>query len=209
MNTWVIIGLAVLGIVAAFVAFLRTPAERRYRVFYPYISLEQQLKACPASAQAVLIKGNRKRAFIQSAPYIFMGSLLVGFTLWSKFTGKPECVRLLDINAAYILLLLVCYVLPVGFLMVSLLLFKTGMKIMKTGYFPPLDSVLFRDAIAKKGITSTTRGVVLLALPLFTSFIVYLGNDAYTQIAKGKNMHEIVEKIEVKCRPALHGAFIR
>ena len=200
MNTWVIIGLAVLGIVAAFVAFLRTPAERRYRVFYPYISLEQQLKDCPASAQAVIIKGNKKRAFIQSAPFIFIGSLLVGFSLWSKFTGKPECVRLLDINAAYISLLLVCYVLPVGLLMVSLLLFKTGMKTIKTGYFPPLDSVLFRDIIAKKGIASTTRGVVLLVLPIFTSFIVYLGNDAYTQIAGGMSLYEITEKLEAKCQ---------
>jgi len=200
MNTWVIIGLAVLGIVAAFVAFLRTPAERRYRIFYPYISLEQQLKACPASAQAVLIKANRKRAFIQSAPFIFMGSLVVGFSFWSKLTGKPECVRLLDINAAYISLLLVCYVLPVGFLVVSLLLFKTGMKTIKTGYFPPLDSVLFRDVIAKKGIASTTRGVVLLVLPLFTAFVAYLGNDAYIQIAGAKGMYEIAEKFESKCQ---------
>jgi hypothetical protein len=55
MSTWAVIGLAVLGIVAAIAAFLRTPPERRYRVFYPYISLEQQLKTCPESAQAVLI----------------------------------------------------------------------------------------------------------------------------------------------------------
>ena len=208
-GTWAVIGVAFLGIVAAIVAFLKTPPEKRYRVFYPYISLDEQLKACPESAQAVLIKSNKKRALVKSVPYIFIATMLVGFSLWSKSKGNPQCVRLLDINATYISLLLVCYVLPVGFFIVSLLLFGTGMKTMKTGYFPPLDSVLFRDVIAKKGIASTTRGVVLLALPLFTSFIVYLGNNTYTQIAKGKNMHEIVEKIEVKCRPALHGAFIR
>lgn len=208
MSTWAVIGLAVLGIVAAIVAFLKTPPEQRYRVFYPYISLEDQLKACPESAQAILIKGNKKRALVKSVPYIFIGTMLVGFSLWSKSKGNRECVRLLDINATYISLLLVCYVLPIGFLIVSLLLFGTGIKIIRTGYFPPLDSVLFKDAIAKKGLVSTARGVVLVLLPLFTGFVVYLGNDAYTQIAKGKNMHEIVEKIEVKCRPALHGAFI-
>ncbi len=200
MSTWVVIGFAVLGIVASIVAFLRTPPERRYRVFYPYISLEQQLKTCPKSAQAVLIKSNKKRALVKSVPYIFIGTMLVGFSLWSKFTGKLACVRLLDINAAYILLLLVCYVLPVGFLVVSLLLFGTGIKTIRMGYFPPLDSVLFRDTIAKKGPVSTTRGVVLLVLPIFAGFVVYLGNDAYTQIAKGKNMHEIVEKLEAKCQ---------
>ena len=200
MSTWVVIGLAVLGIAAAITAFLRTPPERRYRVFYPYSSLEAQLKACPENAQAILIKGNKKRALVKSAPYIFIGTILTGFILWSKNTGNPECARLLDINVAYLSLLLICYVLPVGFLVVSLLFFGTGMKTIRTGYFPPLDSVLFSDAIAKKGLVSTTRGVVLLVLPIFAGFVVYLGNDAYTQIAKGKNMHEIVEKLEAKCQ---------
>ena len=200
MNTWVVIGLAVLGIAAAIAAFLRTPPERRYRVFYPNISLEEQLKACPKSAQAVLVKGNKKRTLVKSAPYIFIGTILVGFSLWSKNTGNPECVRLLDINAAYISLLLVCYVLPVGFLAVSLLLFGTGTRAVRAGYFPPLDSAVFRDTIAKRGPVSTARGVVLLVLPIFAGFVVYLGNDAYAQVAGGKNMHEIVEKLEAKCQ---------
>jgi hypothetical protein len=200
MGTWAVIGSAALGIAAAIIAFLRTPPERRYRVLSAYISLEEQLKDCPESAQAILIKGNKKRALVKSAPYIFIGTILVGFSLWSKNTGNTECVRLLDINAAYISLLLVCYALPVGFLVVSLLFFGTGVRTIRTGYFPPLDSTVFRDTIAKKGPVSTARGVVLLVLPIFAGFVVYLGNNAYTQIAGGKSMHEIVEKIEAKCQ---------
>ena len=158
------------------------------------------MKACPESEQAVLVKGNKKRALIKSAPYIVIGTLLAGFSLWYKNTGHPECVRLLDINAAYISLLLVCYVLPVGFLVVSFQLFGTGMKTMRTGYFPPLDSAVFRDTIAKKGLLSTTRGIVLLVLPVFAGLVVYLGNDAYTQATGGKSMHEIARKLEAKCR---------
>ncbi len=200
MSTWAIIGFTVLGIAAAITAFLRTPPERRYCVFSPYISLEEQLKACPKSAEAILIKANKKRALIKSAPYIVIGVLLAGFSLWYKNTGHPECARLLDINAAYISLLLICYALPVGFLVVSLYLFGIGIKIIRTGYFPPLDAAVFRDTIAKKGLVSTTRGVVLLVLPIFAGLVVYLGNDAYTQVTGGKSMHEIARKLEAKCR---------
>jgi len=200
MGTWAVIGSAALGIAATIIAFLRTPPERRYRVFSAHIPLEERLKDFPESAQAILIKGNMKRALVKSAPFIFIGTILVGFSLWSKNTGTPECVRLLDINVAYMSLLLVCYVLPVGFLVVSLLFFGTGVRTIRTGYFPPLDSTVFRDTIAKKGPVSIARGVVLLVLPIFAGFVVYLGNNAYTQFAGGKSMHEIIEKIEAKCQ---------
>ena len=82
----------------------------------------------------------------------------------------------------------------------SLLFLGTGIKTIKTGYFPPLDSVVFRDTIAKKGKISTLRGVGLLALPVFSLFTVYLGNNAYTEVTGGKNMHEIIEMLEAKCQ---------
>jgi hypothetical protein len=199
MITWTVIGLAFLGIAAALTAFLRTPRERRYRGVPP-VSLDEQMKRYPVSAEAVIIKGNKIRAIVKSAPYIFIGIVLVGFALWNKNTSNPECVRLLGLNTTYIWLLLFCYGLPIGLLVVSLLFVRTGMKTTRTGYFPPLDSVVFRDTIAKKGLVSTTRGVMLLVSPIFAVFLVYLGNDAYTQVAGRKNMHEIVEKIEAKCQ---------
>ncbi|MGJ0490045.1 hypothetical protein [Methylobacter sp.] len=199
MSTWIIISLAVLGVGAAIAEFLRTPRERRYRVF-PQASLDEQLKNCPVSAEAVIIKGSKARALVKWVPYIFIGAVLVGFTLWRKSTGNVDCTRLLGINTTYILLLLVCYGLPIGLLVVSSLFVGTGLKTIKTGYFPPLDSVVFKDTIAKKGTISTLRGVVLLVLPVFTLFIVYLGNNAYTVVAGGQNMHEIIEKLEAKCQ---------
>ncbi|MBI5612719.1 MAG: hypothetical protein HY942_06615 [Gammaproteobacteria bacterium] len=198
-STWLIISLAAMGVAAAIAAFLKTPRERRYRGTPP-VPLEEQLKVLPVSTQAIIIKGNKRRALIKSAPYIFIGIVLVGFSLWSKSTNNPECVRLLGINAAYISLLLFCYGLPIVFLVVSLPYLVTGIKTIKTGYYPPLDSVVFSDTISKKGALSTFRGITLLALPIFTLFVVYLGNNAYTAVAGGKNMHEIIEKLEAKCQ---------
>ena len=82
----------------------------------------------------------------------------------------------------------------------SILYLETGIKIIKTGYSPPLDSVVFRDTIAKKGAVSTIRGVVILVFPVFALFVVYLCNNAFTAVTGGKNMHEIVEMLEAKCQ---------
>lgn len=197
-GTWLILTLAAMGIIASIVEFLKTPKERRYRVITP-APLEERLKTLPASLQAVIIKGNRRRALKKSAPYIFIGIVLAGYSLWIKDTSHPECVRLMGINASYISLLFVCYGLPIGFLLVSLAYLGTGIKTVKTGRFPPLDAVVFNDTISRKGLSSIFRGILLLALPVFTLFLVYLGNSAYSEIAKGRSMYEITYNLESKC----------
>ena len=197
-NIWIIFALAALGVTAAIVAFVRTPRERRYRSF-THATLEEQLRNCPESAQAVIIKGDKKQALVRSAPFILIGIVLFGFSWWIENTGYSACAHLLGINAAYISMLIFFYGLPLIFLAVSILYLETGIKIIKTGYSPPLDSVVFRDTIAKKGAVSTIRGVVILVFPVFALFVVYLGNNAFTAVTGGKNMHEIVEMLEAKC----------
>jgi uncharacterized membrane protein len=198
-STWLILALAAMGVTAAIAVFLKTPKERRYRGSPP-APLDEQLKTLPASAQAVIIKGNKQRALIKSAPYILIGIVLVGYSMWIKDTSHPECIRLMGINASYISLLLVCYGLPVGFLLVSLAYVGTGIKTVKSGRFPPLDTVVFNDTVSKKGASSIFRGILLLALPVFSLFLVYLGNSAYSEIAKEMSMYEITENLEAKCQ---------
>ena len=199
MSTWLIILLAAIGVAAAVAAFLKTPRGHRYRGTPP-VPLEEQLKSLPVSSQAVIIKGNKRRAVIKGAPYILIGIALVGYSLWSKNASHPECIRLMGINASYISLLLVCYGLPIVFLLISLAYLGTGIRTVKTGRFPPLDAVVFNDTISKKGTLSIFRGITLIALPVFTLFVLYLGNSAYTELAKGRSMHEITENLEAKCQ---------
>lgn len=199
MSTWIILALAALGVTAAVIAFVRTPRERRSRGFSPG-ALEEQLKNCPEIAQAVIIKGNSKQALARAAPFILIGIVLGCFSWWLGNTNNPECVRLLGVNAAYFSLLIVCYGFPAIFLAMSILFLGAGIKAIKTGYFPPLDAVVFRDTIAKKGTASRIRGIVLVTLPAFALFGVYLGNNAFTAVAGDRSMHEIVEKLEAKCQ---------
>jgi hypothetical protein len=199
MSAWIIPTLAVLGVTAAVIAFVRTPRERRYRGFSP-TTLEEQLKNCSESAQAVIIRGNKKQAFARAAPFILVGIALGYFAWWIGNTNNPECVRLLGVNATYLSLLIFCYGFPVIFLAMSILFLGVGIKTLKTGYFPPLDAVVFSDTIAKKGTVSRIRGIVLVMLPAFASLGVHLGNSAFTAVAGDRSMHEIVEKLEAKCQ---------
>ncbi len=198
-GTWAITAFAVLGIGAAIANFLKTPRERRYRGI-PAPSIEERLKACPASAQAVIIRADKKRALIKAAPYVVLALPPTLFVLWLRTVSYPECARLLEFNAAYLSLLLVCYGLPVGLFILSLSFFPTGIRTVRTGYYPPLDAAVFSDTIAKKGAPSIIRGVMLLAFPISMLIGVSVGNDIYTASASGKSMQQIVEKMESKCR---------
>jgi len=196
--TWAIIAFTVLGIGAAIANFLKTPREQRYRGI-PASSIEERLKACPANVQAVIIRVDRRRALLKAVPYIVVILPLTLFVLWLRTMSHPECARLLEFNAAYLALLLVCYVLPIGSFILSLSIFPTGIKTITTGYYPPLDAAVFRDTIAKKGTVSMIRGVMLLVLPILMLIGVSFGNDLYTAMASGKNMQQITEKLESKC----------
>ncbi len=198
-GVWVIVAFAVLGIGAAIANFLKTPREQRYRIA-PAASLEEQLKRYPPSAEAVIIRADRKRALLQAAPYV-IGVLPPGlFVLWLRHTPHPECERLLDVNAAYLSMLLICYGVPIGVFIASLSWVGMGMKAVRTGYFPPLDSALLADTIVRKSIQSRLRGAALLALPLVALYLVSLGNDAYAAFTGGKSARQITERLESKCR---------
>jgi hypothetical protein len=197
--TLAIIAFAVLGIGAAIANFLKTPREQRYRgISAP--TIEERLKAYPESAQAVIIRADKRRVLLKTVPYVVFALPPTLFVLWLETLSHPECTRLLGFNAAYLSLLLVCYGLPIGLFILSLSSFPTGIKTVTTGYYPPLDTAVFSDTIAKKGPVSIIRGVVLLVLPILMLFLVSAGNDLYTTMASGKNLQQITEKMESKCR---------
>jgi hypothetical protein len=195
-SMWIIVALAVLAVGGAIVEFLRTPREQRYRGR----SLDEQLQRCPPSAEAVIIKADGRRALRKAATYIICIVPPALFMLWLKYTPHPECAQFLGVNGAYLAMLLVCYGLPVGFFLASVSLVGTGIRTLRTGYFPPLDSALFASAIARKGPLSRLRGAMLVAMPAVALYILVLGHDAYTEFSGGKSARQVIERLRSKCR---------
>lgn len=196
IHFWIIVALAVLGTGAAIVAFLKTPRAQRYQGS----SLEERLKRYPPSAQAVIIKADRKRALRKALPYIVCALPPGLFVLWIGHTPHAGCDTLLGVNVAYLAMLPLCYGLPVGLFLVALSGAWMGMRTLRTGYFPPLDAAVFANTIATKGALARIRGTALIVLPFVMLYIISLGNDAYAAFAGGKSPTQVVETLNAKCR---------
>lgn len=197
MSTWIILGIAGLAIMAAIIAFLKPPSHLKYRL--RPLTLEERLAAYPPGIQAVIIKANRKCALMEAIPAFCFGALLLGFLFWTKSLDNRECVRLLGYNVVYLDLLVICYLIPLSVFAMTLSTFRMGLKTIKTGYFPPLDSVQVTDRIAKKGVISRLLGVTLLLLPFLVIPVFFLGHYLHQGITKG-DTQSFQAKLETGCK---------
>ncbi|MDD2776631.1 MAG: hypothetical protein PHU06_11805 [Gallionella sp.] len=125
MSIFAIYGFVTLGIGAAIIDFFRTPKETRYRIPRPP-SLEEQLKTLPESAQAIILRANKKRSLAKLMHLIIIGVVFVGFSTWLENTNHPECVRIFGLNVAYIALLFVCYGGPIAVFIWSIICIPEG-----------------------------------------------------------------------------------
>jgi hypothetical protein len=194
---WPIVALAIVGVAGALFAFLKTPVSERYKItFTRKKSIAEELASYPESARAVLIKGNKKKAILSALPYSWYFVLLVAVTFYIGHVDENQCVDLFGINTSLWALLVFCYGMPVGLVLVSLFHVRTGVQSIVSGYFPPLESVHFNDTIAKKGTLSLIRGWLLVLLPLGAFYTVYY---AFTVFTNGQSIHVINEKIKATC----------
>lgn len=187
-----------MGIGAAVFQILRTPREEWF-VLQRQKSLAEQMATYPISVEAVIIKGNKKRFIIKWLPMIVIAVLLILFTLFLELSEDPECNRLFGLNTSFLALVEFTYVLPITVFIVTLYFIEVGFKTIRSGYFPPLNSVRFSDAIAKKNLTSKIRGLVLLLSPLLGAYLIYQGHHSFMQISDGLKYEEITEKLESEC----------
>lgn len=204
LSNWIVIGFSIMGISAAVIAFLKTPKEKRgiKAAFRLNSSAEERLKECPAKAEAVIIKGGRWRYITNFAPAFIFLLFMFCINFLASIVEAKECIRLFGKNMALLhlqfLMLQICYVIPVGFFILSLFTCRMGIKTIRTGYFPPLDSVVPIDTIAKKGFVSLSRGYLLAVLPILTASLVYLGDDVHHNMMND-SFYGMTIKTETKC----------
>ncbi len=56
---------------------------------------------------------------------------------------------------------------------------------LKIGYSPPLESIVFTDKIARKGRLAIFHGIIGGLMPLLSAYGVYLGHDLHQLFTKG------------------------
>ena len=196
--TWMVLGFAALGIGAALIHIFQTSRKERYW-FHRQKPMTEQLVAYPENLEAVLVKGDKKRFLLLWSPVILIGALFTIFAVFLDITDDTKCTNLFGINVSIIALVEISYVIPILALIATLLCGEVGIRSLKSGYYPPLDSVKFSDTIAKKGLMSRIRGFALVLSPLLGAFIVYQGHQAYMQITDGLRYEEFSDKLQLEC----------
>lgn len=197
VSSWVIGGIAFLAVIAAITAFVRTPSSERYKIVTPHKSIEKQLQSYPPSTQAVIIRSNKKLWLTKNSPLLLFCIMSLGLILWQKSMAGDACAGFMGLSSMHIALLYICYVLPVAVFVFGCVCFKMALKALRSGYFPPLDSILFVDTIASKGVLSKIMGLLALMIFICALWIIYVGHSAYITIA-----HKTTSSVlDAKCRP--------
>lgn len=200
--TWIIVGLAALGIGAAIIHFLRTPKNLRYRLFSKRMPIEERVKRYPPSAGATIIRANRQRAMADGAVWLLLFLVASAPLLLLKFRNtatKAACYRILEFNIEYLSVLSFCYSLPAVALMGTAYMAWLGWKSLRSGYFPPLDCSFPQDRIAVRGWRATVGSVCCMLSLLLGIAVLYLGHTGFQAITHSAPMKEVVARIEKEC----------
>lgn len=199
-QSWLIVIVSLFGVLIAIVAFIRTPVSERYRMFSNAKSIDERLASYPESANAVLVKGNWKRAIFESFPFYLYALFAIAVSLYLRSVADEQCVHLFGINSVILTLALFCYAVPLGVLLISLLYLRTGIKAVQTGYFPAIDSSQLVDTIATKGLVSSIRGYVLVVMPIVSLGLVFFGYYMFSEFMGLESFQEFQAKIEGDCK---------
>lgn len=154
------------------------------------------------SSQGVLIKGDWKNS-IRYHKYVISNLLVLILTIITLiliYSKNPNCESVLGINKSFLAMIQLYYLLPFTALVVTTLLIRVGFGTIFLGYYPPLNSKLLKDTIARKGILSMIRGYIILITPLVLLLLVYFSHMNFMKLANNEKNKSIVSKLERDCK---------
>ena len=198
-----IIVCVILALTITVYLFFKTPKEQRtweYAISQTNLKVDsEKLKTYDKSKEAVIIKGNKKKAIFKNLPFIIYMIPVTLFTIYLSFVENLLCSFTFGMNNALIILFIAFEVLPFGMFLLSIGWFREGFKIIKTGYFPPLDSVQFFDTIATKSFDSKFRGFVGVLSPFIFLIMWFEMHNSFMSLMKHKPIQIIEEQYQKKC----------
>jgi len=186
-------------LIAAIVQFLRTPPEERYKLAFSKRD-DRLLKAQLASGDAVEIAPQPRRAILRAIPWILLMAPYFAFGIYLSRLTDISCAELFGLPVSYLDLLVVSYGIPLFLLIIALFNFLPfGLKVLKHGYLPPLDSVVFRRTIARRGAISRFRGAIGLLLPLVAIPFAIYAHQGFVKFSDGLSQTEVIQSIRDQC----------
>jgi hypothetical protein len=145
--------------------------------------------SAPTTAPA-LIRANPRRAFRRDLPWLVLLLPMFALSLWFGATQGDACASLFGIGRGRLLVAYVLLLSPLVILVAGAVLGARAARSLRSGYWPPLDSILYTDREAVTGTQARWRASAVLTL-LGLCFILlayvyaraapYLGAQAFWQ----------------------------
>ncbi|PTT77112.1 hypothetical protein DBR42_25710 [Pelomonas sp. HMWF004] len=175
---WVGIGSLLLALVALVLGLARGEIQPRLGRRPP---AEERLARYPASARAVIIKAQRRRALWRLAPQAVIG---LAFLLAMTYAKQPGLAWLCNRYGADAMLRgwlgLAFYELPGLLAVMAGVHVAYAIRVLRGGYLPPLDSVTLHDTVAVSGWRARLAGVLgITVLPVTAAVVMGLGHSTY------------------------------
>ena len=161
-ESWFILAVALLGMIAAVVAYLRTPADKRNRFSRP--SAEELLAASAPADKAVIIRADRRRAYRRDLPQLVLLVPVAAVAMWIEVTHGNPCASLLGIGRTRLALGALFVIPPVLVLTALVVVIVPSVRALRGGYWPPLDTAVYRDTLAITGRKVRLRAFAALLL---------------------------------------------
>lgn len=189
---WDLICIGALLLGAAAVLWGVTNGKIKLQLSQP--SVEERVARYPASAGAVVIKAQRTRALKRMVPVAILGAPLV---LALQFAPTDSvvallCERLGPAGAVHWLLRMLFPGLPVLFAVVAVMAMIWARRVLRGGYAPPLDAIVFHDTIAVTGWRAKLHAWLVLALmPSMGAALFYLSYGLVQTFDTEANRHTL------------------
>jgi len=197
MSIVLILLLVIVAVILSVVAFLKTPSEKRFQV--NRVDLQQRMAALPEACEAKLLKADRPKFIRRFWPFILIGLMLALLSTYLQFSQNPLCDRLFGISHTILNLWVVFLSFPLVIFIFSIYFALMGLRSLRSGYFPPLGTLVFNDTIAKKGRSSNIRAVLLIAMPFILMGMLVIVYQVLNQFLTEISLAEIQAAIVREC----------
>lgn len=140
-------------------------------------SMEERLARYPASAGAVVVKAQRRRALMRMLPGAILAVPLVLAVqfLPAHTVAALLCEHLGPTEAVHWLLRMLFPGLPVMLAVAAIFAVNWSVRVLRGGYAPPLDAVLLHDTIAVTGWRAKLNAwLVLTVMPVMVVVSFYV-----------------------------------
>jgi len=186
-------------LIVAIVKFLRTPPEERYKLALSRRD-DRLLQAQLATGDAVEIAPQPRRAILRAIPWALLMTPYLAFGIYLKTHADIQCGELFGLPVSYLGLLVIFYGIPLFLLIVAFFgLLPFGLKVLKHGYLPPLDSAMLTRTVARRGAIPRFQAAIVLLLPLAAiPFLIY-SHQGFVKFSDGLSQTEVIQSIRDQC----------